>query len=174
MPARRTGPRPTKIGNPCGTCGGTLRYLDKGRCVTCCKADYTERNAANREARREYDRLRRQQPETIAREKAWSKTRVNTPKRQADRRRNLLRRKYNLTFESYNRMLMSQSKTCAICDESLPVVMIPGRAVTIDHDHATGTVRGLLCNNCNLMLGHARDNQDILLNAITYLQASAL
>lgn len=48
-----------------------------------------------------------------------------------------------------------------------------GRAFHIDHDHDTGVVRGLLCNLCNLLLGHARDQQDVLRAAIEYLDDAA-
>ncbi|MCK9459672.1 MAG: endonuclease VII domain-containing protein [Proteobacteria bacterium] len=39
----------------------------------------------------------------------------------------------------------------------------------IDHDHTTGNVRGVICHHCNVMLGHAQDNVDTLINAIKYL-----
>ena len=44
------------------------------------------------------------------------------------------------------------------------------RKRTIDHNHATGEVRGVICHTCNVMLGHAQDNIDTLLNAIQYLK----
>lgn len=40
----------------------------------------------------------------------------------------------------------------------------------VDHDHATGLVRGLICINCNYMLGHAKDNPLIILSAFKYLK----
>lgn len=39
-----------------------------------------------------------------------------------------------------------------------------------DHDHTTKHTRGFICNNCNLLLGHAKDSVDILLSAAKYLQ----
>jgi hypothetical protein len=43
------------------------------------------------------------------------------------------------------------------------------RPVAVDHNHETGEVRGILCLKCNLVLGHARENTDILYKAIVYL-----
>lgn len=39
----------------------------------------------------------------------------------------------------------------------------------VDHDHETGKVRGLLCNSCNVMLGHSKDDVAILQKGIEYL-----
>lgn len=61
-------------------------------------------------------------------------------------------------------MLTDQNRTCAICKN--PFETRP----EVDHDHGTGRVRGLLCGNCNKMLGHARDNVSVLNAAIQYLQ----
>ena len=46
---------------------------------------------------------------------------------------------------------------------------IYGGHLFVDHEHSTGVVRGLLCTNCNTMLGHAKDNPDTLRAGIDYL-----
>jgi hypothetical protein len=43
-------------------------------------------------------------------------------------------------------------------------------SLAIDHDHITNEVRGLLCRDCNVMLGLVKDNTETLKNAIQYLQ----
>lgn len=51
-----------------------------------------------------------------------------------------------------------------------------GRVVALhqDHNHKTGKLRGFLCNHCNLALGGFRDNKQILLDAIEYLEKCAM
>ena len=46
------------------------------------------------------------------------------------------------------------------------------RSFHVDHDHQTGLVRGILCQHCNIGLGHFKDNPELLQNAILYLQQS--
>lgn len=58
-----------------------------------------------------------------------------------------LRRKFGLSPTQYDEMLAAQDGTCAICKE-LP----PGRRLAVDHNHASGAVRGLLCDRCNFAL----------------------
>lgn len=78
--------------------------------------------------------------------------------------------KYGLTREDYTRILSEQHGHCAIC-QHLPK---RGRRLCIDHNHATGQVRGLLCDACNYGLGGFQDNPDFLLSAIAYLRRAAM
>lgn len=82
-----------------------------------------------------------------------------------------LKRKYKITQEEYNALFLKQNGQCAICakyqaDER--------RSLCIDHNHTTGVVRGLLCENCNRGLGLFRDNTESLENAKIYLNRSNL
>ncbi len=79
-----------------------------------------------------------------------------------------LKRKYGLTIAAYDAMLAEQNERCAICRE--PFDDTRARYVCVDHDHATGAVRGLLCFNCNTVLGKVRDKPELLFNAIHYLE----
>jgi len=77
--------------------------------------------------------------------------------------RNSRIRAYGISPETYYQMLEAQGKRCAICKaESLK------RAMNIDHDHKSGKVRGLLCDGCNLSLGHI-ERKDFLEKALKYL-----
>ena len=63
--------------------------------------------------------------------------------------------------------LLRECSGCAICGG--PTVPAP----FVDHDHATGAVRGLLCMHCNFGIGHFRDDPDLLRAAIEYLAPRA-
>jgi len=73
-----------------------------------------------------------------------------------------LKHKYNLEYEDYLKMLVSQDNKCFICRKDGPLV--------IDHCHTTGKVRGLLCNSCNAGLGWFKENPESLVNAATYVR----
>ena len=84
-----------------------------------------------------------------------------------------LKYKYSLTVNQLNAALNSQKGGCAICEEVLPDLLVYNnrkRGYAIDHNHETGEFRGILCLNCNSMLGMARDNPSILEKASVYLQ----
>lgn len=74
---------------------------------------------------------------------------------------NFLKRKYGITLEQYEKMVSDQEGKCAICKEIKKLV--------VDHSHKTGTVRDLLCNGCNSVLGHFHENQEVLRNASEYI-----
>ena len=76
---------------------------------------------------------------------------------------------YGITFEEYQRLAALQGGKCKICGASESGRKI-GADLFVDHCHLTGQVRGLLCHHCNLILAHARDTEEILRKAITYLQ----
>lgn len=57
---------------------------------------------------------------------------------------------YKLTLEDYDKILAFQGGVCWACHRPEPV---KGRRLSVDHDHATGLVRGLLCSRCNPVLG---------------------
>jgi hypothetical protein len=105
--------------------------------------------------------------------KAWRKK--NRPKLRAKERRARLKR-YGLTPDDYNRMVIAQNNCCAVCGRpSASLTLKNDRhqhfALDVDHCHATGKVRGRVCCNCNAILGHAKDDVGRLLKAIDYLRA---
>lgn len=76
-----------------------------------------------------------------------------------------LRRRYGIAVEHYDAMFEEQQGLCAICRDA--------PAAHVDHDHATGRVRGLLCFNCNGALGQFRDRADLMMLAVHYLERGA-
>jgi recombination endonuclease VII len=84
-----------------------------------------------------------------------------TPAKKLSNRKSHLKRKYGLTLEEYDAILAAQGGGCAICGNP--------DADNVDHDHVTGKVRGILCFNCNVAIGHIADDTDRLLVAFAYL-----
>ena len=117
------------------------------RCKECRVAD----TRAYRAARPSYEKDRYQRDKEKARERH-------------------LKRKYGVSLDVYTSMLKEQNGCCAICG-SLESEQFNG-VFNVDHCHATGAVRGLLCRGCNHMLGVVGDNPEILRRAIGYLASS--
>ncbi len=86
-----------------------------------------------------------------------------------------LRYKYGVALADFYSMLSTQQGNCAICETQLPdLLQYDGarRGYAVDHNHETGKVRGVLCTNCNSLLGMAGDSTTVLQNAITYLNVN--
>ena len=139
---------------------------------------------ANKEARAEYTRkYRADNSEKVTASKARAyrehpekaaayakKYRQRHPERNKEtwRRQNL--KKYGLTPHQVAVMIGQQEGCCASCTN----VIMRGtreakRQAHVDHCHATGRVRGILCQRCNLILGHAKDQPSVLIAAAKYL-----
>jgi len=121
----------------------------QARCIECSKADARAAFERNPEPYRE---------------------RARAAHTYAKRRARTLKKEYNMTPEDYDRLFEKQNGQCAICKTE-----DSGHNATnhllVDHDHTTNVVRGLLCSSCNLMLGKAHDDIDLLNSAISYLSA---
>jgi hypothetical protein len=73
-----------------------------------------------------------------------------------------LRRRYGITAEDADAMLEEQGGFCAVCRTE--------PALHVDHDHATGAVRALLCLGCNGGLGQFTDDPEVLRAAAHYVE----
>jgi hypothetical protein len=83
------------------------------------------------------------------------------------RRNTHLKSKFGITIEQFDSLLKLQNHCCAICMSPTP----RGRGTFhVDHCHKTGTVRGLLCHDCNTGIGKFGDNVKMLQKAIDYLE----
>lgn len=111
----------------------------------------------------------RQQPHVKAKTSLYNKAeRLRDPKKTKQRdRKYTLARYWDMTPEMFEDLLNKHDRGCGIChkkersSERKPLV--------IDHDHTTGEIRGILCDNCNRGLGLLKDSQEILQQAIAYL-----
>ena len=74
---------------------------------------------------------------------------------------------YGLQKGEYAQLYEFQGGHCALCRRATGA----SRKLSVDHDHATGDVRGLLCRPCNTMLGHGRDSHKFFLRCVAYLIA---
>jgi hypothetical protein len=97
---------------------------------------------------------------------ACRKDQRGTEKLQARERRRTLAL-YGLTEEQWDRLVAYQGNRCAICPTTTPGGR--GESWHIDHDAATGVVRGLLCHGCNTGIGNLRHDPKILMAAVEYL-----
>lgn len=78
-----------------------------------------------------------------------------------------LKKNYGFSIAGYEALLLKQDNACAICAKSADKSRFG--VLAVDHDHISGEIRGLLCNLCNVGLGHFQDNSALLDKASSYL-----
>lgn len=76
-----------------------------------------------------------------------------------------LRRRYGITLQEYLAVLKAQGGGCAVCKRPPDKMRLH-----VDHCHSTRRVRGILCFNCNTLIGKAGDNPEVLRAAAAYLE----
>jgi hypothetical protein len=143
---------------------------EMGRAYTQARRDAQNRylrKPENRAKRRAYHQEYSKRPEVAKRLKEYAReyrSRAGSYQKVMDRH---FRRKFGITFEIYNSMLSSQGGVCMICHKSNEKYK---RALCVDHDHETGDVRALLCNDCNLGIGYFKDDPALMRIAMEYLE----
>lgn len=173
-------------GNPCRTCGGTLRYKTAkpcGKCTVCVSeqgkrgrrglpepwtVDFSITSATSQPTEHGKPCLRcgstvrfsQTKKGTCVRcHKQWRRDReAHNPKYF-----NGLYRSLGITINKYQSMCEEQDWRCAICKK------VPKKLVA-DHCHTEGTFRGLICTHCNSGLGFFKDDPETMLAAIEYLR----
>ena len=157
--ARNAEARQRRAVNPERTRALQKAYRTKRRDVL--SARRREQYAANPEPRRAHARA--YYAANPARGRAWyaaNKNRVRARK---------LRRMYGLSPEALATMIDRQDGMCSICEKPFA----SGSVASVDHNHATGRVRGVLHDKCNRLLALANDTSFILENAVRYLERTA-
>lgn len=117
------------------------------------------------ESKKRNDRLYRQRHKEYLNnhKREWRKRNPDKVKGQK------LKQIYGISLSEYKILLETHNNRCAICG------CLHGdwgrNSLVVDHCHATGKVRGLLCHPCNNMLGMARDNPDTMRKGAAYVEA---
>jgi len=91
-----------------------------------------------------------------------------THPRLREQREDNLKYAFGITLAQYNEMLESQAGGCAICEQKPTTIRL-----AVDHDHITGTIRGLLCVGCNTTVGKLRDSPELVEKLRRYLYKHA-
>lgn len=128
--------------------------------------DYERRKLqepAHRQRVLERSRARRQRPAVKERLRQMDKARWDSGEKKYYMRIYNWQRGLGFTLDQYHAMRESQGEVCKICGTYTP-------DLRVDHNHATGKVRGLLCGTCNSGLGFLKDSPVVLRSAVQYLE----
>jgi len=167
--------RPTRI-RECVVCGKTRKIAAKNVC-TVCYVRYAKTGSLKQTVTLHTDLdpigmgLPEVTKETVKRRRATSNKQMRVARKNHNRRfKSYSLKKFGITIEDYERMFKEQNGVCAICGNPETVVTNgePWR-LSVDHNHETGEVRGLLCTNCNNGLGRFKDSLDLFQKALVYL-----
>lgn len=95
--------------------------------------------------------------------------------RQPERRKDIakwgyLKWNFGITKDQWHTMLQTQNCRCAICCAEFVTVGRSKNNPCVDHDHATGRLRGLLCRRCNQGIGLLQDSASVAESASAYLK----
>ena len=141
-------------------------YLKKGHCKNCKTAYRKTWNKNNPNYHKEY--YRKNANISSIRNREWLKKAIsNNPDYEKERNR---KKNYGISVDGYIDLIKEQAGLCAIC--KLPETRTRGRKITslsVDHNHTTGQVRGLLCNACNAALGYLKEDVKVLRAMIKYI-----
>lgn len=109
--------------------------------------------------RRDYMRKWSSENRERANEIARKSHKKNSYKHVLKRREDHLKKSYNLTIEDYNNLLVKQNNKCYICGKLHECLK---KGLHVDHNHETGSIRGLLCSKCNGALGWYEKNKMVI------------
>src|ERR1035437_3951143 len=140
------------------------KFYAFGKCKHCWKKSYYESHPAYQvkskaTSRKNYQRTR---VRVLARQRKCYASHLQYSRDQAYGYR--LMRFFGLTFDEYQTKVAAQNGLCAICCR--PSVK---KRLTVDHNHTTEQIRGLLCHRCNLVLGLIEESDTLALALAAYL-----
>lgn len=128
----------------------------RSECRTCCGKRHKKWRDANLENQRPRERANAAKRRQRDPEGARKNSRTHAWRDQG----------IDITFEKFVEMRTAQQGKCAICQQE----PANGRSLHVDHCHATGRVRALLCGRCNRGIGKLRESPAILRQAADYLE----
>lgn len=134
------------------------------RCIDC----NIEKEDSSFNLRNKKSKLRQSRCKDCESKNAKIRYLANREKRIANQRKVNIFNKYGITEEKYNSMFEAQNGKCAICG-SKEIKRKGAKYFNIDHCHKNNNVRGLLCHNCNIVLGKIDDSKEWLKKALIYL-----
>lgn len=146
--ARTAGDQYYKTTKPCKHGHRSKRWVSTGICMECSRLNSLERTRANPVANQ-------------TRVKTWQN--ANKAKHAHKTTTHYRAKKHGVGVEQIESMLVEQNHRCATC------LNIFVKTPHLDHCHATGKIRGLLCGPCNMALGLVKDKSETLARMITYL-----
>jgi hypothetical protein len=92
----------------------------------------------------------------------------NNPYRRKYHSRNInLKKMFGISIDEYDKKFQEQGRKCAICGK---LWLDNKKKLSVDHDHKTKSIRGLLCNRCNLAIGSVDESTELLSKMIEYLK----
>jgi hypothetical protein len=141
-----------KISKPLSEFYSDKRHSDgtRSRCISCTSSDV---QGTHNDVKREYHRKYRRE---------WI---IKNPEKNKEY---VKRRNAKTSQNRYQAALGQKPECCEICGKYIPPKN-NRRQMFVDHDHDTGAIRGLLCPQCNSLLGLSLDSQTRLQQAIDYL-----
>ncbi len=151
-------------GLPCKNCEGTIRNTGDSSCVECARSRSRIRMRKLRESGSHLPAHYRYEQGDAG--KATRK-RYNAGTGKINSKKATLKNKFGMTLEEYSTLLEQQNHQCAVC--STPRSLLK-RDLSVDHNHSTGKIRGLLCDNCNIALGHLKEDIQRMNNMIQYVE----
>ncbi len=160
---------------PCSSCKRLLPVGDFGKdSNTPTGLGYACRECSNAETKSRRDAEKAKDPEAYlalqrATQAAWRDG--ATPELRKTRGRRQLFKARGVTAEWYEENLAEQGGVCAICRQPESKLSSGGglKMLAIDHDHTTGKVRGLICQQCNIGIGALQDSPELIRKAVRYL-----
>jgi hypothetical protein len=132
----------------------------RGECISCAKVVRRSWYEANRE--KSIANVKQWQQDNASRLSEYRRQYNARPERKRAMREAYYQRTYGISADEFDALLEKQGGVCAICAGADPK--------HLDHDHATGAIRGILCVNCNHGLGKFFDDVELLERAVAYLR----